>query len=73
MKRYSKEQRARFLSLVPRERIRSNGHKQKYNTFPMNIRKNYFYSKANQALEEAAQRGCGVLVPEGLKPDWTQA
>lgn len=65
MKRCSKERKDRFLSLVSSERMRDNGHKLKYKTFQLNIRKNYFYSKANQTLEEVAQRG--VFIPEGVK------
>lgn len=33
----------------------------------MKHRKKLFYSKANHALGEVAQRGCGVLMPEDVE------
>lgn len=63
----SKEHRARLLSLVSSERMRCNGHKLKYKTFQLNIRKSFFYSKGDQALEEVDQRGYGVFILEGIK------
>jgi len=37
-----KEDRARFISVVPSGRTRGNGHTLKHERFPLNIRKHFF-------------------------------
>lgn len=69
----NKDQKTRFLLLLSSKRITGNGQKLKYKTFQSNIRKKYFYSQVNQALEEVAQIGCESLCLKVLKPDWTQS
>lgn len=38
-----KEDRVRYFSLVPSDRIRDSGHTLKHRRFPLNIRKQFFF------------------------------
>jgi len=51
------EDGARIFSVVPRNRTRGSGHKLKHGKYHLNVMKNF---EGDRALEEAAQRGCGV-------------
>lgn len=51
------EEGARCFPLVPSNRTRGNGHKQTGNS---TSEEKLLYFEVEQALEEAAQRGCGV-------------
>lgn len=49
------------FSVVPTDRTRDNGHKLKTRKSYLNTRKHIFvYCEGDQALEQVAQRGCGV-------------
>ncbi|KAK4824596.1 LOW QUALITY PROTEIN: hypothetical protein QYF61_016841, partial [Mycteria americana] len=50
-----KEDRTRLFSVVPSDWTRGNGHKLKYMTFHLNIRKD-FSCEGGQALEQASRR-----------------
>jgi len=55
------EEGARFCSVVPSDKTRSNGHKLKYRKFQVNT--NYFFFfPTGQALEQVNQRCCGVSI-----------
>jgi len=54
------ENEARLFSVVPSDRAKDNRHKPKHRKFHLNMRKNFFTLRVNRALEQAAQRGCGV-------------
>lgn len=45
-----------------REWTRDNGHKLKFRKFPLSIRKAILLVRGGQALEEIAQRGCGMCL-----------
>ncbi|KAK4819917.1 LOW QUALITY PROTEIN: hypothetical protein QYF61_014652 [Mycteria americana] len=57
----TREDRARFFSVVPSDRTRGNGHKWKFRKFHLN-EKALFNGKGGQTLKQVAQKGCGVSV-----------
>ncbi|KAJ7416670.1 hypothetical protein WISP_69461 [Willisornis vidua] len=54
------EDGARLFSVVPRDRMRSSGHKLKHKKFLLNMRKNFLALRVAEHLEEAAEGGRGV-------------
>ena len=53
------EDGAKLFSVVPRDRTRGNGHKQAQEV-PSEHEEELLPSEGDRALEQAAQRGCGV-------------
>ena len=51
-------------SVVCSDRTKSNGQKLRHRKFHTNVQKNFFtellYSAGDRALEQDAQRGCGI-------------
>ena len=52
------EDGARLFSVVPSDGTRGNEHTLKYRKLQLDMKKNFF--EGDRALEQAAQRGCGV-------------
>jgi len=57
---------ARRFLVVSRKRTRGNRYKQEHAKFHLNVGKNLFTWRAT-ALEQAAQRGCGVSFSGDIK------
>lgn len=55
----------KIFSVVPRGRLRGDGHKLKCRKIHLNVREKKFI--VGQTLEQVAQRGCSVSVLEVLK------
>jgi len=46
--------------VVPSNRSKESGHRLEHKKFHLNMRKNVFTFRVTEAMEKAAQRGCGV-------------
>lgn len=65
------EKAVRFLSDVPTNRTRGNGHELKIRKFLLKTKNHFFYSECGQTLEQVTQRGC-KLFPCGDSQKKTQ-
>lgn len=57
---------ARRLSVVPRDRTRSNGHRLKHRKLHLHMTK-LFHCEGDKALVQVAQEGCGIPIPGDIK------
>lgn len=61
-----KEGGGKLFPVVPNEKIRSNGHKLKFRTFCLNIRKNLFTKEKSNTTT-----GFPIPVDTGDLPEWS--
>lgn len=69
----SKEDGARFFSLVPSGRTRGNEHTLKHKEFCLNIRKSFFYCENGWTLVQLVQKLWSLHPWSSSKPDWMQS